>query len=188
MIPGSDGPVALMTMQRIVAGPTTSGRSSGARLTDLGKTWTDPAPIPGLGRHDTDTLGLAEGVCDVSPDYHASTNTTLAMGHNVDYCAGHLARPQGPRWPVYTVRDAQGNWSQPQRLRWDDSRGSEIYTSGCGQRIMLESGDVLVPLSFGNADWPARAFSSALCSFRREDAGRQASGKRVDQQRQTGTA
>lgn len=164
MIPGSDGPIALMTMQRI-SGSDYFWPVHWSASHDLGKTWTDPAPIPGLGRHDTDTPGLAEGVCDVSPDYHAATNTTLAMGHNVYYRAQRLAQPQGPRWPVYTVRDAEGNWSQPQRFLWEDPRGSEIYTSGCGQRIMLESADVLIPLSYGNADWTARRVSSALCTF-----------------------
>ena len=164
MIPTSDGPVALMTMQRI-SGSDFFWPVHWSASHDLGKTWTDPAPIPGLGRHDTGTPGLAEGVCDVSPDYHPATNTTLAMGHNVYYRAGRLAQPQGPRWPVYTVRDAEGNWSQPQKLLWDDPRGSEIYTSGCGQRIMLESGEVLIPLSYGNADGPARRVSSLLCNF-----------------------
>lgn len=164
MIPGPDGPVALMTMQR-VSGSDYFWPVQWCESTDLGKTWSDPAPIPGLGRHDTDTAGLAEGVCDVSPDYHGATKTTLAMGHNVYYRSGHLARPQGPRWPVYTVRDAGGNWSEPQRLFWDDPRGSQIYTSNCGQRLMLGSGDVLLPLSFGNANWSARRVSSALCAF-----------------------
>lgn len=164
MIPGKEGPVALMTMQR-VSGSDYFWPVHWCESSDLGKTWSDPEPIPGLGRHDTDTPGLAEGVCDVSPDYHPATNTTLAMGHNVYYRAGHLARPQGPRWPVYTVRDAQGNWSKPKKLVWDDPRGGQIYTSNCGQRLMLPSGDVLLPLSFGNADWPARRVSSALCSF-----------------------
>ena len=30
---------------------------------------------------------------------------------------------------------------------------------------MLPDGDVLVPLSFGNADWKQRRATSALCSF-----------------------
>ena len=132
---------------------------------DLGETWTEPAAIPGLGRHDTETPGLAEGVCDVSPDYHEATKTTLAMGHNVYYRGGHLARPQGPRWPVYVVRDADGNWLPAKKLVWGDPRGSQIYTSNCGQRVMLTSGDILLPLSFGNSGWPARRVSSALCSF-----------------------
>ena len=164
MIPTSDGPIALMTMQRI-SGSDYFWPVQWCTSSDLGKTWSDPQPIPGLGRHDADTPGLAEGVCDVSPDFHAATNTTLAMGHNVYYRDGRLARPQGPRWPVYSIRDAEGNWSQPQKLVWDDPRGSEIYTSNCGQRIILESGKVLLPFSFGNAQWPARRVSSALCSF-----------------------
>ena len=164
MVPAKDGPLALMTMQRI-SGSDYFWPVHWCESSDLGKTWSDPAPIPGLGRHDTDTPGLSEGVCDVSPDYHAVTNTTLAMGHNVYYQAGRLARPQGPRWPVYTIRDAEGRWSAPQKLVWDDPRGSRIYTSGCGQRVMLGSGDVLLPLSFGTPEQTARRVTSALCRF-----------------------
>lgn len=164
MVPTKGGPVALMTVQRI-SGSDYFWPVQWQTSADLGKTWTEPAVIPGLGRHDTDTPGLAEGVCDVSPDYHEATKTTLAMGHNVYYRGGHLARPQGPRWPVYVVRDADGNWLPAKKLAWDDPRGSQIYTSNCGQRVMLTSGDILLPLSFGNPDWPARRVSSALCSF-----------------------
>ena len=164
MIPGRDGPVALMAMQRI-SGSDYFWPVQWSESNDLGKSWTEPVPIPGLGRHDTDTPGLSEGVCDVSPDYHGATNTTLFMGHNVYYRGGQLARPQGPRWPVYVVRESDGNWSQAKKLEWDDPRGSQIYTSNCGQRIMLDSGEILLPLSFGNAAWPARRVASALCAF-----------------------
>jgi hypothetical protein len=87
------------------------------------------------------------------------------MGHNVYYRRGVLARPQGPRWPVYLVLDAAGNWSKPQKLAWDDPRGSAIYTSGCSQRVMLPGGDVLIPISFGPKGRKDRAVATALCGF-----------------------
>ena len=165
MVPRSDGPpVALMTIQSI-GGSDYFGPVHWSTSTDNGRTWSKFMPVPGLDRHPTGEGEMLMGVCDVSPDYHAKSNTTLAMGHNVYYQGGHLARPQGPRWPVYTVWDAKGNWAKPRKLEWNDARGSEIYTSGCGQRIMLANGDVLIPLSYGNADWKQRRATSALCEF-----------------------
>jgi len=76
-----------------------------------------------------------------------------------------LARPQGPRHPVYVVRDASGKWSAPRKLDWNDPRGTAIYTSGCSQRIMLPGGDVLLPMSFGPAGRRDRSVATARCKF-----------------------
>ena len=132
--------------------------------TDMGKTWSEPKPIPALGRVPTPD-GLEDGVCDVVPEYHPQTNTVLAMGHNVYYKGGRLTRPSTARYPVYAVRDAQGRWSERRKLEWDDPRGSAIYTCGCGQRLTLEDGSILVPLSFGPLGRTDRAVGTALCSF-----------------------
>lgn len=165
MIPSDAGPPkALMTMQSI-GGSDYFGPVHWMTSNDLGQTWTEPKPIAGLGRHPYDESDLLEGVCDVSPDYHPKSNRVLAIGHNVYYERGHLARPQRARHPVYTVLDADGRWSKPAPLVWDDPRGEVIYTSGCGQRIMLPDGDVLLPLSFGAKGWKQRRVSTALCGF-----------------------
>ncbi len=165
MVPRLDGSaVALMTAQSI-GGSDYFGPVHWTTSADGGETWSEFKPIPGLDRHPTGNGEMLMGVCDVSPDYHVKSKTTLVMGHNVYYKGGHLARPQGPRWPVYTVWKADGTWGEAKKLQWDDPRGSQIYTSGCGQRIMLPDGDVLIPLSFGNAAWKQRRATSALCKF-----------------------
>jgi hypothetical protein len=163
MVPEAGGFRALMTLQ-LISGSDVFGPVHWSTSSDLGQTWTDPQPIPGLGRR---TIGedYQEGGCDVVPDYHPQSGVVLAMGHNVYYRRGVLARPQGPRHPVYTVLDKKGRWSKPQKLVWDDPRGSAIYTSGCSQRIMLPDGDVLIPMSFGPKDRTDRAVASARCTF-----------------------
>jgi len=163
MMPRADGPEGLMTLQKI-SGSDVFGPVHWSSSTDGGRTWSDPLPIPGLGRR---AIGpdRQEGTCDVVPDYHEPTNTVLAMGHNVYYQRGVLARPQGPRHPVYVVRDASGKWSAPRKLDWNDPRGTAIYTSGCSQRIMLPGGDVLLPMSFGPAGRRDRSVATARCKF-----------------------
>jgi hypothetical protein len=163
MVPAKNSRLALMTLQSI-SGSDVFGPVHWTQSEDLGKTWSEPRPIPGFGRRDSKD-GKEEGVCDVVPEFHASTNTVLAIGHNVHYRRGVLARPQGSRWPVYVVREAGGSWSSPQKLSWNDSRGAFIYTCGCAQRVTLPDGDVLIPLSFGPEETQPRSVTTVRCTF-----------------------
>ena len=166
MIPVKDGNLALMTLQTI-GGSDYYGPVHWTASKDGGATWSRPEPIPGLGRRKLDN-GWEEGVCDVVPEYHQQTGTVLAVGHNVYYQKYVLARPQRSRWPVYVVRSAEGKWTPPRKLNWDDPRGRFIYTCNCGQRATLPGGDILIPLSFGSEVAQPRSVASARCSFNGE--------------------
>ncbi len=164
MAPEADGNLALMTLQTI-GGPDFYGPVHWTVSKDMGATWSRPEPIPGLGRRALGD-GWKEGVCDVVPEYHPQTRTVLAVGCNVYYRDGALAQPQRSRWPIYAVRSADGKWSPPRKLEWDDPRGKFIYSCGCSQRVTLPDGDVLIPLNFKpKDDRPHYAVNSALCSF-----------------------
>lgn len=160
-LPGKGGPRVFMTLQTIT-GSDYYGPVHWMESTDRGKTWTEPQPVPGLGRVPA-ADGMEEGVCDVVPEYHPPTRSVLAVGHNVFYKAGRLHRPQPRRWPVYSVW-REGTWSEKRKLEWDDPRGALMYTNGCGQRIVLPNGDVLLMLSCTAGDHPRSALS-ALCSY-----------------------
>jgi hypothetical protein len=157
------GRSVFMTLQSI-SGSDYFGPVHWSETRDLGKTWSDPQPIPGLGRRKLDD-GMEEGVCDVAPDYHAATKSILAVGHSVFYKNNKLHNPQPPRHPVYIVRDASGAWNEPQGLIWDDPRGKQIYTCGCGQKVIMSAGEVLIPISFGAEVKEPRAVATARCSF-----------------------
>jgi len=159
-----NSPLVFMTLQSIT-GSDVFGQVHWSVSKDLGNTWTYPEKIKALGRHPARN-DLTEGVCDVVPEYHARTNTILAVGHNVYYNPkGQLARPQLERYPVYVVRTPDGRFSAATKLQWDDPRGKAIYTCGCAQRITLPNGDLLIPLSFGPQGRTARSVGSVLCSF-----------------------
>ncbi|HLA84604.1 MAG TPA: sialidase family protein [Thermoguttaceae bacterium] len=166
VLPTADGPLAVMTMQRM-SGSDYFHPVCWTTSSDLGRTWTEPVPIPGMERHSAEQIrpGLSEGVCDVVPEFHRRTNTVLAMGHNVYYEKGRLARPQGPRWPVYSVRDAAGQWSPLGRLVWDNPRGTEIYTCGCSQRVTLDDGDLVIAISMTPLGRMDRMVTSVRCGF-----------------------
>lgn len=161
-VPSSGGTRVLMLMAQIT-GSDYFGPVHETETADGGKTWSEPRPVPGLGRRPTDD-GTEEGSCDFVPEYHAPTKTVLAMGHNVFYRGGKFFRDQPPRQAVYAVRDAAGQWSALRRFRWDDPRGGYIYTSNCAQRVTMPDGDVIVPLSFGPNE-KARSVATVRCSF-----------------------
>ena len=163
LVPVEPQPQVLMTLQ-LITGSDVFHQVHWTVSTDGGKTWRKPEPIAAFGRIRRPG-GVDDGVCDIVPEYHAPTNTVLAMGHNVYYKGGRLFSPSEGRYPVYAVRDAQGRWSERRKLEWDDPRGSAIYTCGCGQRLTLGNGDILVPLSFGPRGRKDRAVGTALCSF-----------------------
>ncbi|MFM7243363.1 MAG: autotransporter-associated beta strand repeat-containing protein, partial [Planctomycetaceae bacterium] len=162
MVPGKDGPTAFMTLQPIL-GSDLFGPVHRMTSADLGRTWTTPEPVPPLGREPLDDGG-EEGVCDVVPEWHPRTSSVLALGHNVFYKGPKFSKDQPPRWPVYAVwRD--GRWGPRRRLEWDDPRGASIYSSGCGQRLTLPDGDILVPLRFAARPEQPKAVATAVCGF-----------------------
>jgi hypothetical protein len=48
---------------------------------------------------------------------------------------------------------------------WDDPRATAIYSCGCAQRVTLEEGRLVVPLSFGPLGRADRAVGSVLCAY-----------------------
>ena len=137
------------------------------READLaGATWTEPNPIPPLGRvpvpgHD----GLEAGVCDVVPQYHSATGSTLCLGHVVFYRGPRFSKKdQLARYPVYTVRLPDGSWSERRRLARDDPRGGFIYSNNCGQRVVEPDGDIVMSFTFGPKA-EARMVCGVRCRF-----------------------
>ena len=83
LVPDRGGDFFLMTLQGI-AGSDLYGPVHWTISRDNGATWSEPAPIAGLGRRDLEK-DWQEGVCDVTPEFHHRSNTVLAVGHNVYY-------------------------------------------------------------------------------------------------------
>jgi hypothetical protein len=173
LVPGDRGvPRVFMTLQEIT-GSDVYGTVHWTVSTDLGQTWREPEPIAAFvcGKI-TDVR--EEGVCDVVPQYQPGTGTILALGHNVYYRDGKLTSVAEGRYPVYAVGTPEGRWSGRRKLAWDDPRGTAIYTSGCGERVLLPDGDVLMPFSFGPSGRTHRSVTSLLCAFDGREVARSA--------------
>lgn len=161
LVPTSDGPLGFMTLQTI-AGSDYFGPVHFMTTKDLGVSWSEPQPVPGLGRIKRDD-GWDEGVCDVVPEFHPQTKTVLAMGHSVCYRGPKFEKEQPPRWPVYSVWK-DGQWGPRRKLEWNDPRGSFIYTNNCGQRVVLSNGDIAFVMTFGTKN-TKRSAAGVRCSF-----------------------
>ncbi len=166
LVPGPDEkPSVLMTMQEI-AGSDYFGPVHWTTTDDKGETWTEPKLIPGFDRKPVaGHEGLMAGVCDVVPQYHPQTDTTLALGHCVYYRGPRFSHnDQLSRFPTYCVRKSDGTWSDRKKLVWDDPRGSFIYTNNCGQRVVLPDGDILLAFTFGSKA-SHRMVAGVRCGF-----------------------
>ncbi len=166
---GESGSKVLMTMQEI-GGSDYFGPVHWLESKDQGITWSKPTPIKALDRIPVKSHpGLKAGVCDVVPEYHPHSDTTLAMGHVVFYRGPRFSRKdQLQRYPVYAVRDSKGEWSERKILKWDDPRGGYIYSNNCGQRVVMDNGDILLAFTFGPRA-ENRSVASVLCSFDGKD-------------------
>ncbi|MCX6902002.1 MAG: exo-alpha-sialidase, partial [Verrucomicrobia bacterium] len=162
MVPGPSGPTAFMTLQTI-SGSDYFGPVHWMTSNNLGKLWTEPQPVPPLGRVKQSN-GVEEGVCDVVPEWHPRTSTVLALGHNVFYSGPKFSADQPPRWPVYAVW-REGQWGPRRKLEWDDPRGACIYSNNCGQRVVLPNGDILLAFSYATARTKPRSVSGVICSL-----------------------
>lgn len=163
MVPDAGGATAFMTLQTI-AGSDYFGLVHWMTSQDLGKTWTEPRPVPALGRVKQGNGPTEEGVCDVVPEWHPQTKSVLAFGHNVFYSGPNFSADQPPRWPTYAVW-RNGKWGPRRKLEWNDPRGAYLYSNNCGQRVVLSNGDIQMSFTFGATKGQARAVAGVICGF-----------------------
>jgi len=166
LVPSKDGGKDIFMNLQSIGGSDYFGPVHWKKSLDGGQSWTEPEPIPALGRIPVKGHpGLEAGVCDVVPQYHPPSRSTLCMGHVVFYRGPRFSKKdQLPRYPVYAVRRKDGSWSERKILEWDDPQGGFIYTNNCGQRVTLDNGDVIMSFTFG-PDSAARMVAGVRCSF-----------------------
>jgi hypothetical protein len=175
-----DGSVFMVCQD--ITGSDNFGQAHWSKTTDNGKNWSDPKPIPAFARTDVGG-GFEEGVCDVVPEYHAPSGKVLLMGHNVFYKDDVLfpGAPEGfpNRHSVYCVSDENGNIGERQELIWDDPRTAGSGMCGCAQRYTLDSGDVIVPLTFAPTGRKDRSVTTVRYSFDGENLSFQEAGREL---------
>ncbi len=157
-----DGRLVMAT--QTISGSDVFGPVHWSESLDAGTTWSEPRPIPGLGRRML-PHGIEEGVCDTVPHQDPATGAIVFMGWNVYYKDGKLTMPNEKRWPVYWVQRPDASWTEPRKLEWNDPEATAIYGSNCSQRLTLPDGDLLVPLTYGPLGQADRGVGTVRCTF-----------------------
>ena len=170
--PGAAGntsgmPMVVMTMQRVDLSASDLFNPLEVMTTsDLGKTWTGPAPISGAGFEWRKVEGgRVMTVCDFTPMWHAASGKLLGTGHTV-YFDGKLIPRARPRATAYSAYDpATGAWSPWEAMKMPDDPRFADASAGCTQRVDLPDGDILLPIYFGEIGKSAHAVTVVRCRF-----------------------
>jgi len=150
VIPSSSGaPTVVLTMQRwhVNVSDFFSGLSM-VQSTDLGNSWSSPVTVGALAMRKEDDATTV-GVCDFTPGWHPQSGKLLGFGHTVRYQDGKLMKDPRPRETAWSVFDAEaGTWRDWKTIAMPNS--PEFYNSGngCGQWLVDDNGDLLVPFYF----------------------------------------
>jgi hypothetical protein len=150
ILPNANGdPTVLLTMQRwqVNVSDYFSGLSM-VQSADLGRSWTPPLVVEALAMRQEDDQTTV-GVCDFTPGWHPQSGKLLGFGHTVRYQGGKLMKDPRPRETAWSAYDAEaGTWRAWQTIKMPDV--PEFYNSGngCGQWLVDDNGDLLVPFYF----------------------------------------
>jgi len=150
--PGADSqaePVVVLTMQKwfVNVSDYFSGLSF-VQSADLGAQWTAPVTPDTLAWREEDDKTTV-GVCDFTPGWHPQSKRLLGMGHTVRYQDGKLMNDPRPRETAYSVFDrTTASWADWRIIEMPDV--PEFFNSGngCGQWLVDDGGDLLVPIYF----------------------------------------
>ena len=163
---GGAEPTVIITMQKwfVNVSDYFSGLSF-VKSSNLGHSWSDTVTPDALAWREEDEKTTV-GVCDFTPGWHPQTTTLLGLGHTVRYQDGHLMRDPRPRETAYSVYDAEANtWSDWSTIAMPDV--PEFFNSGngCGQWLVDDNGDLLVPFYFKAKGGNTYATAVMRCGF-----------------------
>jgi len=139
------------------------------RSEDLGKTWDGPLDHENtLGRRD-EPDGVVVAVCDMTPGWHAATKSLLSTGHTVRYRDDKHPITARRREIAYSVYEPKGRtWAPWSTVDLPERTDFASAGAGSAQRLDLEDGTILLPISFKSVsdDWHACHSVTVLrCSF-----------------------
>lgn len=159
-------PAVVLTMQKwfVNVSDYFSGLSF-VRTDDLGATWSPVATPESLAWRAEDDKTTV-GVCDFTPGWHPQTGKLLGLGHTVRYRDGKLMPDPRPRETAFSIFDSDANtWSDWRTVAMPDR--PEFFNSGngCGQWLVDDNGDLLVPVYFKSAEVDTYASTVMRCGF-----------------------
>lgn len=165
-IPGSPKTIVMTMQELLLSGSDIFGPLNEMRSIDMGMTWEGPIEHETLGFRE-EPNGVKVGVCDFTPSWHERSQKLLGIGHTVHYI-GDKIMPNRRRGTAYSVYDSENNtWSSWDIVEMPDQNTFFESGAGCTQRLDLENGDILIPITFsgGEKSHVKKSFTVMRCSF-----------------------
>lgn len=164
-----ENPLVVMSLQRLqLSGSDVFFGLNGMRTADLGATWSPPDPFPSFARRPfswRDLEGLQITVSDFWPKWHAASGKLLGTGHTVVY-EGNAVRKVRPRETAWAVYDpGSHSWSPWKTVSLPDEPRFAAAGAGSAQRVDLENGEILLPISFRPIDGKRNSVTILRCTF-----------------------
>ncbi len=147
-IPG-EPPIVVLTLQKLLlSGSDVFGPLNEMRSDDLGATWAAPIEHGATLGQREEPGGVIVGACDFWPKWHRKSGRLLGIGHTVRYKGGRVM-PIRRRETCYSVYDpGKRAWAPWRALEMSDAVRFFNSGAGCVQRLDLENGEILLPVSF----------------------------------------
>lgn len=139
---------------------------------DYGKTWSPLTPSKTVVRFPDGEYTVA--MCDATPIWHEKTGKFLLLGHGAYYVGDEAAPSPHPRYTLYTVYDEKtGDFTPIRRVEMPLDEAQTYYNcgNGSGQSVILENGNLLVPITHGSYEeskdpWHSLYHASVMeCAF-----------------------
>ena len=166
---GENGnPQVVMTMNVLdLVGSDVFRGMFGMHTNSLGESWTDPLELQTLAPRFEVINGIKRpvAVSDFWPKWHAASSSLLGTGHTVVYTPDWKVTNPRPRHTSFSVYDPNlGKWADWQKLKMPDDEKFSNSGAGCVQRVDLEDGAILLPISFRPPGMNSRVIV-CRCSF-----------------------
>jgi len=163
-IPGR-APRVVLTMQKLLlTGSDVFYALNEMRTDDGGRRWSGPVEHATLGRRQEDG-GVVAVVCDFTPAWHRKSGKLLGTGHVARYIGDKLMPAPRPRQTAYSVYSEKARiWTAWRTMEMPDRVKYFSAGAGCTQRVDLENGYILLPLSFSDGKRPSTS-TVARCTF-----------------------
>jgi hypothetical protein len=166
IVPDGRGLAVVLTMQKLLlTGSDVFYALNDLRTDDLGQSWQGPRERQAqLGRRE-EAGGVVAALCDFTPQWHRKSSMLLGIGHVARYLNNRLMpapRPVDSAFSIYNA--AQRSWTPWRVVETPAAHRHLRFSAGCAQRVDLDDGEILQPVSFGDGKGPNRV-AVARCSF-----------------------
>lgn len=146
-------PIFLVTLQEIEEVGAHGYRDIYQLTSGDGQTWSQPEPIESLRRRRLPS-GDEIVAGDLSPQWHAKTNTVLSTGKTFTFHEGKREDRLLEQVSYVVCSNQNGKWTWGElktlALPERDHAGHKIVApnTGCCQRVDLANGDILLPIRY----------------------------------------